>query len=284
MKSPLVKTSWLQRRLQDPDIRIVEIRGGVLPASEPPPHYFADRAGYDQAHIPNAVFIDWLVDIVEPGTPYYDIASPERFGALMGELGIGNDTTVVAYDNAASTFACRLWWALRYYGHEDVHILDGGWQKWCAEGRPVSAETPDYDRKTFVPQVNAALRATAEEIQVGIDAGEMQLIDVRSPAEFVGTDSRALHGGHIPSAINVPRRAMVTEDSTLKSTAELLDEFAELGARLDAPETVLYCNAGVSATFGMLAMEVAGAENLRIYDGSWNEWGNDASKPKETGS
>ena len=112
----------------------------VLPPTEPPPHYLTDRAGYEVAHIPNAVFVDWQVDIVEPGSPSNDVAAPGRFAALMGALGIGNDTTVIIYDNAASMFACRLRWALRYYGHEKVFILDGGWDKWLAEERPVSAD------------------------------------------------------------------------------------------------------------------------------------------------
>ena len=282
MKSPLVTTAWLEQHLNDRDIRIVEIRGKVLPPTEPPPHYFSDRAGYDEAHIPNSVFIDWQVDIVEPGSPSNDVASPDRFAALMGELGIGNDTRVVIYDNAASMFACRLRWALRYYGHEDVFILDGGWQKWRAEGRPLSAGIPQFEKATFIPRVNAALKATKEEILAGIDSGTLQLIDVRSPAEYGGAVSRAQFGGHIPTAINVPRSVMVADDMTLESAAELTKRFAETGVALDESDTVLYCNSGVSATYGMLALEVAGAKNLRIYDGSWKEWGNDASTPKET--
>jgi thiosulfate/3-mercaptopyruvate sulfurtransferase len=283
MKSPLVTTAWLEEHLNDRDIRIVEMRGRVLPPTEPPPHYFTDRAGYDDAHIPNAVFIDWQVDIVEPGSPSNDVASPDRFAALMGELGIDNDTTVVIYDNAASMFACRLRWALRYYGHEEVAILDGGWQKWRAEGRPLSAEIPQFEKTTFSPRVNADLKATADDILAGIDSGATQLIDVRSAAEYAGTASRAQYGGHIPTAINLPRGAMVADDMTLKPAAALREAFGEKGVALDAGDTVLYCNSGVSATYGMLALEVAGGQNLRIYDGSWKEWGNDAETPKQTG-
>ena len=284
MKSPLVTTAWLERRLGEPGIRIVELRGKVLPPTEPPPHYFTDRAGYEKAHIPNAVFVDWQVDIVAPGSPSGDVAAPERFAALMGALGIGNDTTVVIYDNAASMFACRLRWALRYYGHEKVFILDGGWDKWLAEGRPVSAEIPQVERAKFAPRVNTGLKATKEEIMTGIEAGNMQLIDVRSPAEYAGAASRARHGGHIPTAISIPRSSMVADDQTVETTDNLLKCFAEKGAALDAGDTVVYCNSGISASFGMLALELAGARNLRLYDGSWKEWGNDAATPKETGA
>ncbi len=284
MKSPLVTTAWLERHLRDRDIRIVELRGKVLPPTEPPPHYFTDRDGYEKAHIPNAVFVDWQVDIVEPGSPSGDVAAPERFAALMGALGIGNDTTVVVYDNAASMFACRLRWTLRYYGHENVFILDGGWDKWLAEERPVSADIPQVETAKFAPRVNTRLKATKEEIMTGIEAGNMQLIDLRSPAEYAGAASRARHGGHIPTAINIPRSTMVADDQTVETTNNLLKCFAEKGAALDASDTVVYCNSGISASFGMLALELAGARNLRLYDGSWKEWGNDAATPKETGA
>lgn len=284
MKSPLVTTAWLEQRLHDPDIRIVELRGKVLPPTEPPPHYFTDRAGYEAGHIPNAVFVDWQVDIVEPGSPSNDVVSPDRFAALMSELGIGNDTRVVIYDNAASMFACRLRWCLRYNGHEEVFILDGGWEKWRAEKRPISAEIPKPEKASFVPRVNVALKATEADILAGLDAGAIQLIDVRSPAEYAGTASRAQQGGHIPNAISLPRKEMVADDMTVLSPDALRECFAENGVRLDADDTVIYCNSGVSASFGMLALEVAGARNLRLYDGSWKEWGNNPMTPKVTGS
>jgi len=283
MSSPLVTSDWLESHLLDKDIRIIDMRGAVLPPSEPPPHYLTDRAGYEAAHIPNAAFIDWQVDIVEPGSASNDIASAERFAALMGGLGIDNDKLVLIYDNAAGMFACRLRWALRYYAHEDVAILDGGWQKWRAAGRPLSAEIPQFAKTAFVPRVNAELKATSEDIVAGLDLGAIQLIDVRSAAEYAGETSRARHGGHIPTAINLPRGALVADNMTLKPAAELREIFTERGVALDASDTVLYCNSGVSATYGMLALEMAGASNLRIYDGSWKEWGNDADTPKATG-
>ncbi len=284
MKSPLVSTAWLEAHLHDPGLRVIELRGAVLPPTQPPPHYFTDRAGYERGHIPNAVFVDWQADFAEPGSPSNDVASPERFAALMGELGIGNETAVVIYDNAASMFACRLRWALRYYGHERVAVLDGGWDKWRAEGRPVSADIPQVARATFTPRVNPALKANADEILSGIKSGALQILDVRSPAEFRGDASRARQGGRIPGAISLPRKTMVADDMTLKSLEALRACFDEAGVALDAGETVIYCNSGVSASFGLLALEVAGARNLRLYDGSWKEWGNDASKPKATGA
>ena len=280
MQSPLVTTAWLEAHLDDENLRIVELRGKVLPPTQPPPHYLTDKAGYLVSHIPNALFVDWQVDIVEPGSPSNDIASPERFSELMSRLGIGKGHQVIVYDNAAGMFACRMRWTLRYYGHNDVRVLDGGWERWLAEDRRVTSVVPQFERRTFVAQEQTRLKATAEEIQAGLAAGDMQLIDVRSPAEYAGQSSRADTAGHIPSAINVPWQTMVKSNLTVKPAHDLRDVLESSGIKLDAHDTVLYCNSGVSATFGMLAMEIAGAENLRLYDGSWMEWGNDPETPK----
>ena len=281
MSSPLVTTAWLAAHLHDANLRIIDLRGKVLPPSQPPPHYFTDEAAYKEAHIPNAAFIDWQVDIVEPDSPSNDIASPQRFAELMGQLGIDGAMRVVIYDDAASMFASRLWWGLRYYGHEQVHVLDGGWHKWTAEGHPVDSEIPQFERKTFSARVNPTLKANAEDILSAIESGTAQLIDTRSPAEFAGEASRAKYMGHIPSAMNLPRKAMVADDMTLKPFADLKRNFVSLGIDLNAADTILYCNSGVSASYGLLALAAVGAERLRIYDGSWKEWGNDATKPIE---
>lgn len=273
MDSPLVTTEWLAEHLDDENLRIVDIRGNVLPATQPPPHYFSHKEDYEESHIPNAVFIDWQVDIIEPGSPSNDVASPARFAELMGALGIDNDTTVVAYDDKDSMFASRLWWALQYYGHEKVYILDGGWKKWVADKLPTNNQIPDVPTVIFEPKINNSIRAEASDISDAV-----QLIDVRSPAEFSGKASRAERNGHIPNAINLPRKAMVGEGSVVPTEDALKAKFESMGIALDA-ETIIYCNSGVSASYGMLAMRMAGAKNVRVYDGSWKEWGNDESKP-----
>ncbi|MYD10970.1 MAG: sulfurtransferase [Chloroflexi bacterium] len=282
MQSPLVSTAWLEEHLQDEKLRIVELRGKVLPPTEPPPHYLSDAAGYKASHIPNAQFVDWLVDIVEPGSPSNDIAAPEKFAALMSRLGIGKDHRVIVYDNLASMLAGRMRWALRYYGHSDARVLDGGWERWLAEGRPVSTAVPQFEPTVFETRVDARLIANADDILAGLSAGDMQLIDVRSPAEYAGETSRANTAGHIPGAISAPWQLMLADDKTVKPANEVRAELAKLGIDLQAKDTVLYCNSGVSATVGMLAMEIAGADNLRLYDGSWTDWGNNPSTPKAT--
>ena len=266
----LVTTSWLANHLNDANLRIVDIRGHVLPASQPPPHYYSHIDDYNESHIPNAVFVDWTSDIVEPDSQSYDVANPERYAELMSKLGIGNDTQVVVYDDANGMFAARFWWTLNYYGHHAVAVLDGGWQKWVKEKHPTSHEVPEISPTTFTATPNPAILATRSHIE----QGKPQLLDVRSPAEFVGETSRAQRKGHIPSAVNAPRKTLLAEDGTLKSPDELRQLFSEMGITENSSDVVVYCNSGVSASYGLLALRAAGINSGRVYDSSWKEWGN----------
>jgi len=277
----LVTTQWLYEHLRDENLRIVDIRGHVIPANEPTPHYFNHFADYQQSHIPCAVFVDWVNEITDPDDPRHaTIAQPERYAAVMSRLGIGADTFVVAYDDADSMFAARLWWSLNYYGHTQVAVLDGGWKKWTAEGRPTTADVPEIPSAVFKPMPNLALRRTGDQILHALNS-DVRLIDVRSPEEFAGQYARAKRKGHIPGAVNQPRADLVAPDGTMLPAEILRQKFESLGVDASAPEIVTYCNGGVSASFGILALRVAGLENLSMYDGSWKEWGNDDSKPIE---
>jgi thiosulfate/3-mercaptopyruvate sulfurtransferase len=279
---PVVSTLWLENHLQDSNLRIIDIRGHITPASDPPPHYFSHHDAYTQSHIPGAVFVDWITDITIDGPAKMQIAPPEKFAARMGRLGINERTFVVAYDDANGMFAARLWWALQYYGHELVAVLDGGWQKWLAENRPTTAESPRIPVTTFTPKINARLRWTADDVQQSLGS-RTHLVDVRTPQEFKGESSRAKRSGHIPGAINLPRNDLVTGDGTLKPTGVLHDLFAARDIKLDAPDApvVMYCNSGVSASYGLLALRQAGFQGGAVYDGSWKDWANDDSRPIE---
>jgi thiosulfate/3-mercaptopyruvate sulfurtransferase len=281
----LVSTDWLAAHLNDPNLRIVDIRGHVIPASEPPPHYFNHYEDYQKSHVPGAVFIDWVREITDPDDPRHaKVAKPERFAAAMSRAGIGPDTFVVAYDDDTGLFASRLWWMLNYYGHSEVAVLDGGWKKWLAENRPITDAVPAIQPTHFAPRPNPALYRTADQV-LGVVKGnhsDKVLLDLRSTEEFAGKYARASRTGHIPGAVNYPRTDLSAPDGTLLPPDQLRKQFAQLGIGGSETEVITYCNGGVSASMGLLAMRVAGLNNGAVYDGSWKEWGNDNSKPIET--
>ncbi len=282
---PLVSTEWLAANLGHPQLRVVDMRGKVLPPTAPKPHYFPRHEDYAAGHIPGAVYIDWTRDIVDLDDPVQvQVAPPEKIARVLGGLGIGDDSVVVAYDDSFSMFAGRLLWVLRYYGFENARILNGGSVKWLAEGRPFTTEIPNYPPATFTPRPQPQLRKTADQILAALGSDTV-LIDARNDKEFRGEESRAARGGHIPGAVNVFYQSLVSgPNQTYASPEELRERFAAAGVDLEGledREVVAYCNGGVSATPAALALEIVTGKRVALYDGSWNEWGNDESKPLE---
>lgn len=275
----LVETSWLEEHLNDPRIRIVDMRGYVRTVEQDgvqQAEYVGARDEYEQAHVPGAVYIDWSRDIVDPDDAVEaQVASPERFAAVMSGLGIGDQHLVVAYDaHPASQFATRLWWALRYYGHEDVVVLNGGLPKWKREQRPLTADVPAYPAATFTPRVHAELRATALEVLSALEQPGVALVDARERAQYTGRLRRGNgRAGHIPGAINIPREEIVDPASgVFRSNEDLAQVFS--AANVSPEERVIaYCNGGVAATTILFSLAMMGYTNLTNYDGSWNEWG-----------
>lgn len=282
---PLVETDWLAAHLGHPSLRIVDMRGVVLPPTAPKPHYFARHEDYAAGHIPGAVYIDWTRDIVDLDDPVLvQVAPPAKIARELGQRGIGDDTVVVAYDDWYSMFAGRLMWVLRYYGFEQVRILNGGLVKWLAEGRPLTTEVPNYPPATFTPRPQPHLRKTADQVLQALGS-DLLLIDARNEQEYRGLESRAARGGHIPGARNVFYQSLVSgPHQTYLSPDQLRERFLAAGIDPDATadrEVVAYCNGGVSATPTAIAFEIVSGRRVAIYDGSWNEWGNDSTKPLE---
>lgn len=281
MTSPLVSTAWLAAHLDDSNVRIVDIRGHVLPATQPPPHYFNHHDDYVKAHIPGAVFVDWVHEITDPADPRHaQIAKPERYQAVMQRIGVNNDTLVVAYDDANGMFAARLWWSLLYYGHERAAVLDGGWDAWITENRPITTDVPTFAQGNFEAHPKAEIYRNAEQIAQRLGE-DQRLIDVRTPAEFEGKASRAARAGHIPTAVNLPRGSLLDADGRLLSPDALREKFAAAGVTHSSQDVVFYCNGGVSASFGLLALRAAGFTGGSMYDGSWKDWGNHPDTPIE---
>jgi len=278
----LVTTEWLAGHLDAADLCVVDMRGKVLPPGNKP-RYIAKEDDYRAAHIPGAVFVDWTRDIVDLEDPVpAQIARPDAFAAKMAALGIGDRTLVVAYDDYKHIFAGRLAWALRYHGHDAVRVLDGGWARWLAEGRATSQEIPQRPRAQFTPMLRPELRRSADDVAAALGKENVLLIDARPPEQYSGAASAAVRAGHIPGARNVPYAKLVNAATgTFLSQEELSRAFADAGVDIATmpAEVIVYCNGGVSCTVPLQALQLLGRSDVSVYDGSWNEWGNDESRP-----
>ena len=275
----LVETTWLAAHVNDPQLRIVDMRGYVRTTERDGiqyARYVGARDEYEQAHIPGAVYIDWTRDIVDLQDPVEaQVAPPEPFAEVMGQLGIGDQHLVVAYDaHPASQFATRLWWALNYYGHEQVVVLNGGLRKWQGENLPLTAALPSYPPAIFTPRVQPQLRATAEEIFAVLGKPGVALIDARDMGQYTGTIVREQgRPGHIPGALSIPREEVIDSTSgTFRSNEELAQVFASAHVS-PSQQVIAYCNGGIAATTILFSLAMLGYPNLTNYDGSWNEWG-----------
>ena len=282
----IVSTQWLQDRLDAPHLRVVDIRGKVLPPGNSP-RYVAKREAYEAEHIPGAVFVDWTRDIVDLADPVpVQVATSDLFAAAMATLGIGDDSLVVAYDDYDHIFAGRIAWALRYYGHDAVRVLDGGWSRWTSEGRPTTREVPRPAPARFTARPRPGLRRTADEVASILRRPDALLIDARSPEQYAGRVSAAGRGGHIPGAYNVHYARLVdARTGEFLPPDALAHVFAAAGVDVGnlPKEIVVYCNGGVSCTVPMNALRLLGRDDVAVYDGSWNEWGNEESRPVVTG-
>jgi thiosulfate/3-mercaptopyruvate sulfurtransferase len=285
----LVETDWLCEHLDESNVRVVDMRGHVHVQTEPDGYqtarYVGAREEHEQGHIPGAVYLDWTHDIVDLRDPVpAQVAGPQKIATVLGQVGIGDDTLVIAYDNhPASQFATRLWWLLRYYGHDNARVLNGGWKKWLAEGRPTSTEAPVHPPAIFTPAQRPEMRATAEEVLSRLQDPATTLIDARDEGQYTGAVRRGKHGGHIPGAIHLPRELLMREDGTFRSEEELQAVITEAGVER-GKRNVAYCNGGVAATSVLFTLSMLGYPSWSNYDGSWNEWGNREDLPVETGS
>ena len=267
--SPLVSTEWLAEHLDAPDVRVVDASWYLPQAGRDA------KAEYRAAHIPGAIFfdIDDLSD--EKSTLPHMLAPAPKFASRMRKLGLGDGNLIVAYDGAGIYSAPRAWWMLRAMGHEDVVVLDGGFPKWKREGRAVDDMVPMPFARHFTPRQNFAIARDFQQMLLAEKARSEQIVDARSANRFAGREAEPRPGvrpGHIPGSVNVPYTELTEEDGTLKSKAALKALFAARGIDPAKPIATT-CGSGITAAIEMLALAVAGAEKVALYDGSWAEWG-----------
>lgn len=266
----LADVSWLQEHLDDPSVRIVDMR----------------KEGYESGHIPGAVPITWqdLADQDHEVDGY--LLSEEKFETLMGQLGISNDTTVVAYDEGSSLAAARLFFALEYYGHKDkVRVLNGGYQAWLEQGGEVNSEAVNVQPAEFDAVVVEDRGSTFEEVKTLLNSENSEnvvILDTRSPAEYQGEDVRAERGGHIPGAVNIEWKQTIRQEGVpyFKSVDELKQIYESNGVTPDK-KVVPYCQTNVRGAHTYLTLRLLGYENISPYEGSWAQWGNDPEAPIE---
>lgn len=264
----IVDTAWLAQHLTDSNIRIVDMRA----------------RGYDEGHIPEAVFLDnnWIRN---PKAPPTFLPTPQEFEALMAKLGISNSTRVIAYDERGGIYAARLWWILNYYGHSNVALLDGGWVKWAAEQRAANTASPTIGATTFTVKPGTVRVATADQVKAAINNPRTKLIDARTQGEIDGKDLRNIkRGGFIESS--VPVYWEDTLDATTKAfkpAAEIAKLYRDKGIT-EADDVTVYCQVGMRASHDLFTLALIGHDlsKLSNYYGAWEEWGNRDDTPIKT--
>lgn len=276
----LVSTDWLEKELGAPDLRIID--ASLFLAA----HGRDARAEYEAEHIPGAVFLD-LDEVVDSANPAPHMLPPEaKFASRMQSLGLGDGSRFVVYDNSPLHSAARAWWMLKTFGAHYAAILDGGMQKWKAEGRPVESGRPHPRHAHFSPLFDGREVADKAFVSDILGDGRHELVDARSPGRFTGEEAEPRPGlapGHIPGSKNVPQGQLFNADNSWKRGDELRAAFDAAGVDLAKP-MVATCGSGITAAVLLFGAKLLGKDDVMLYDGSWSEWATDPSTPKATGA
>ncbi len=276
MKPALVTTQWAAENLQNPAVRLAEIS--------------VETSLYATEHVPGAVNFSWTTQLQDPVRR--DIISLADFEILLSHAGIAPETHVVLYGDNNNWFAAYGFWIFKYYGHENVSLMDGGLKKWKLENRPMTAEIPSYTPTEYsVTKVYAEYRADRNYIKARLQGNHFSLVDVRSPPEYKGEiiappgmSETAQRPGHIPGAVNIPWSQAVAEDGTYKSKDELAKLYGDKGVGKDGHEIITYCRIGERSSHSWVVLKyILGHKDVRNYDGSWTEWGNLIGNPIQLG-
>ena len=247
------------------------------------------RAQYLGSHVPGAAYASLSHDMAGPASTgnggRHPVPSPEAMAVTFGRLGISAGTQVVAYDQDAGQYASRLWWMLRYMGHDAAAVLDGGWTKWIREGRPTRSGEETPRRAEFSGRPREDVRLHVQDVEQLLGRRDTLLVDARAPERFRGeNETLDKVGGHIPGAANHFFKQNVGPDNTLLPSDQLRAQFEKTFGGRRADQIVMYCGSGVTACHNLLAMEHIGMRGAKLYPGSWSEWSSEPARPTEKGS
>mgnify|MGYP001827696937 CR=1 FL=1 len=277
----LISTEALAAHLKDPDWAVVDCRFALTDTEQ-------GRRAYRQSHIAGAVYAHLDEDLSGPiiagQTSRHPLPSVEHFVRTLSDWGVDERVQVVAYDALGGAIAARLWWMLRWLGHGAVAVLDGGWPRWQAEGRPTRSDPESRQPRGFVPHQVPELLVSADDVeQIRLDAAH-RLVDARSADRFRG-ENETLDpvAGHIPGAISLPFAGNLDADGSFLPAETLAAQFQDPLGAVPAERTVFYCGSGVTAAHNILAMAHAGLGEARLYAGSWSEWITDPERPVQQG-
>lgn len=270
MFSTIISAKDLHQHLHDPSWRVVDCRF-QLDDTE------AGRRAYQAGHIPGALYAHLDKDLSGPIIPQqtgrHPLPSVAETEALFSRLGIDRKVQVVVYDDKGGAIAARLWWMLRWLGHDAVAVLDGGWSAWIAHAYPVEDTVPDVALRTFIAQERTDWILNADQVDAIRQDDEWALIDSRTPERYRGEHEPIDPvAGHIPGARNAPHPETVGPEGTYRTAGELRAHFQQVADQRPAEHTVFYCGSGVTACRNILAYKAAGLGDARLYPGSWSEW------------
>jgi thiosulfate/3-mercaptopyruvate sulfurtransferase len=283
----VVQTDWLEAHLDAPHLRIFDCTTHLKPAepgSDMPYLVVGARAEYDAGHIPGAGFLDVQAELSDNATKLrFTMPSADRFAAAMSRHGVGEGTRVVLYSAGSIMWATRVWWMLRAFGFDNAAVLDGGWDKWLAEGRPVSTAPCAYPPAQFISRPRPGMIVSKEQVLAAIRDPSTVIVNALSPELHSGkTPSRYGRPGRVPGSVNVSAGALL--DSRTKAFVPL----AQARAKFDAAgiekskDVICYCGGGISATVDLFLLHQLGHDRITLYDGSMGEWAKDQSLPIET--
>lgn len=288
----VVDGAWLQARLGDPRLRIVDATVHLkLPAGDGKYTLASGRESYESAHIPGAVFADLLGDLADPAAPHpITVPSSERFAERVGALGIGDDDLVVVYDQLDVArgpeyyqfWAPRLWWHLRLEGFTNVAVLDGGLGRWKREGRPTTSEAASYPPAKFTPRRRQELIALADDVQRAVTDDRTVLVNVLDDDTFSGRKQTYARRGRIPNSAHVFFGHLIDpETGGYRAPEQVKEHFERVGALDPAKRAITYCGGGIAATVAALQLALLGRDDVAVYDGSLTEWASDPKRPME---